>query len=93
MSEDIFRIHVAPIAVSSSYCVSTRRCTVRRAAKIFRWGGRDGREAVWNLYLILNTVLWEMDWNDLTEDRDRCRDLVNAVDESSGFIKCEKFLD
>jgi len=33
-----------------------------------------------------------MDWNELAQDRDRCRALVND-DEPSGSLKCGKFLD
>jgi hypothetical protein len=34
-----------------------------------------------------------MDWIELAQDRERWRELVNAVLKLSGFIKCGKFLD
>jgi len=34
-----------------------------------------------------------MDWIELAQDRDRWGELVNAVNEPSGSIKCGEFLD
>ena len=34
-----------------------------------------------------------MDWIDLAQDKDRWRNVVNAVTKSLGFIKCGEFLD
>jgi len=41
---------------------------------------RPRRRSDDNIKMYLHEVLWEgMDWIDLTQDRDRCRALVNAV--------------
>jgi hypothetical protein len=34
-----------------------------------------------------------MDWIDLAQDRERWRNIVNAVNESLGSIKCGEFID
>jgi hypothetical protein len=34
-----------------------------------------------------------IDWNDLAQDRERWRALVNCGNELSGYIKCGKILD
>jgi hypothetical protein len=42
---------------------------------------------------IFNKKEWgEMDWNDLAQDRERWRALVNCIKELPNFIKCGKLL-
>jgi hypothetical protein len=63
---------------TSLHCASARRCTGRRAARIFRYDGGDDCEAVEFISDFKNCAV-EMDWHDLAEDGDRCRDFVNAA--------------
>jgi hypothetical protein len=41
--------------------------------------GRPSRSWEGNIKIDLQEVGWGMDWNELAQDRDRWRDLVNAV--------------
>jgi hypothetical protein len=46
-----------------------------------------------NIKMGLQEVGWRMDWIDLTQDRDRRRTCVNAVENFSRLTKCVKFID
>jgi hypothetical protein len=41
----------------------------------------------------LQEVGWGMDWIEMAQNTDRWRDLVNAVTNRLGYIKCGEFLD
>jgi hypothetical protein len=46
--------------------------------------GRPRRRWEENITMYLQEVVWGMNWIDVAQDRDMCRDLVNAV-MTSGF--------